>query len=123
VDLIAPTVNEVTRTVIVRLIIDNHNRQWKPGMFVTGHIRQSSSRTAIVLPAEAVQNIEGKNFIFVPAKYGFKPVPVVIGKRNRKRVQIIAGIKQGEVYVSRGAFYLKAIKVTSGQGSHAGHNH
>ncbi len=123
IELVAPTIDEETRTVTVRVIIDNHNRQWKPGMFVTGHIRLFSPQIRLVVPADAVQNIEGKNFIFIPVGAGFNPVQVITGKRDRKKVEIISGIKSGERYVDHGAFDLKAIKITSGQGSHAGHNH
>ena len=77
----------------------------------------------MVVSSEAVQNIDGENFIFVPDDDGFKPIEVALGKSIKGKTEILAGIKAGDRYVSKGAFELKAVHVTSGAGAHAGHGH
>ncbi len=123
IDLAMPVVNEETRTALARVTLDNRAGDWRPGTFVTGHILTHSSDLKVVVDDEAIQNIEGQDVVFVPSGHGFKPKPVVIGERDRRRVQILSGLSVGEPYVSRGAFELKAVKVTSGAGAHAGHGH
>jgi cobalt-zinc-cadmium efflux system membrane fusion protein len=121
--LIGPVVHEESRTVLGRVILPNPRGIWKPGIFVKGQIHSETSSSAVVVPAEAVQNIEGENVIFVPYGDGFKPIDVAVGKSIKGKTEILAGIKAGEHYVSKGAFELKAIQVTSGAGAHAGHGH
>ena len=121
--LIGPVVHEESRTVLGRVILPNPRGIWKPGIFVKGQIHSETSSSAVVVPAEAVQNIEGENVIFVPDGDGFKPIDVALGKSIKGKTEILAGIKAGERYVSKGAFELKAIQVTSGAGAHAGHGH
>ena len=70
-----------------------------------------------------MQNIEGKDGIFVQEGDAFRPVPVVVGRRDRNKAEIVSGLKPGTSYVTRGAFELKAMMITSSLGSHAGHGH
>lgn len=121
--LVGPVINEESRTALGRVTLKNPEAYWKPGQFVTGEILNRTTSTVVVVPSNAVQNIDGENIIFVPEGDGFKPVEVTLGKSTRDKTQIIAGLKTGDRYVARGAFSLKAIKATSGAGSHAGHGH
>lgn len=121
--LIGPVVHEESRTVLGRVILPNPKNLWKPGTFVKGQIHSETPSSAVVVPSEAVQNIDGENFIFVPDDHGFKPIEVALGKSIKKKTEILAGIKAGDSYVSKGAFELKAVLVTSGAGAHAGHGH
>ena len=62
----------------------------------------------IVLPEEAIQQIEGKDSVFVAVKGGFRAVPVATGQRSGGRVEIVSGLKEGQTVVTRGAFALKS---------------
>lgn len=120
---VSPIISEDTRTAMVRVLIDNHDNRFRPGSFVTGKINISADNLPIVLPKEAVQNIKGSNVVFVESIDGFKPVDVVIGREDSGNIEIISGLKAGTRYVSKGAFTLKSIVVTSGIDPHAGHGH
>ena len=121
--LIGPVLQEESRTVLGRVVLPNPKNEWKPGIFVKGQIHSETSSSAVVVPSEAVQNIEGEDVIFVPDGDGFKPTDVAVGKSIKGKTEILAGIKAGDRYISKGAFELKAIQVTSGAGAHAGHGH
>jgi len=123
ITLIGPVVDRDTRTAFARIILDNTDGRWKPGTFVTGYLRLSAKDLPVVVPFEAVQNMEGEDIVFVQDGNAFDALPVVVGRRDRKRVEIISGIDPGEFYVTRGAFELKAIMVTSSLDPHAGHGH
>ena len=77
----------------------------------------------VVVPGEAVQNMDGEEIIFIKDGDIYEPVVIVTGRRDGKRVEVISGLKQGMTYVAQGAFELKSIMVTSGMDSHAGHGH
>lgn len=121
--LVGPVVDKERRTALGRVVLPNPEGFWKPGIFVKGQIQGKTSSSAVVVPSEAVQNIDGENIIFVPDGDGFKPVAVILGKSIKDKTEILAGLKAGDRYVAKGAFELKAVKVTSGAGSHAGHGH
>lgn len=123
IKLLAPTINEETRTVIARIVLANPNGEWKTGSFVTGHIRLSAKNIPLIIPRHAVQNVNGKNVVFIPEGKGFEALPVKTGRSDRTQAEIVSGLKPGMSYVSKGAFELKAIKITSNLDSHAGHGH
>lgn len=121
--LIGPVIDEETRTALARVVLDDRKGLWKPGMFVTGHVRISAEDLPVVVPVEAVQNIEGEDVVFVPEGHGFKSMPVVTGRRDRANLEIVSGLSPGARYVAHGAFALKSMMMTSSLGSHAGHGH
>ena len=123
VSMISPIVDADTRAATARVVVDNHQGQWMPGAFVTGSIRVSDKNLPLVIPRNAVQNFEGKNIVFLADDHGFRQVPVVSGRHDRENVEILSGLQVGQQIVTQGAFELKAILLTSGMDSHAGHGH
>jgi membrane fusion protein, heavy metal efflux system len=70
--------------------------------------RGSVAGSAIVVPEEAVQQVEGRDSVFVQRENGFQAVPVTVGRRSGGRAEIVEGLSPGMVVVTRGAFVLKA---------------
>lgn len=120
---IAPSFNSKTRTVLVRVILDNQKGLLKPGLYATGVVSVPGSGSKVVVPRSAVQMIEGEKVIFVPEGKGFAAIPVTVGRSGNDFIEILSGIKPGEEYVSRGSFELKAVMITGGMDPHAGHGH
>ncbi len=123
IDMISPLVNAETRMISVRVLVDNRSGKWQPGTFVTGEIIVATNKLPVVVPKNAVQNIDGENVIFVVVKTGFKPIPVVLGKSDKDSIEIVSGLTTGRIYVREGAFQLKAQMITSNMDPHAGHGH
>jgi len=69
---------------------------------------RGSAATGIVLPEEAVQQVEGRDVVFVQVRGGFQATPVSTGSRSGGRVQILEGLRPGQTVVVRGAFVLKS---------------
>ena len=114
---------ESTRSATARVVLDNRDGAWKPGTFVTGFIATGQEALPVVVPRVAVQNIEGRDVIFVEHEGAFEMTPVTTGRADRTQVGIVSGLAVGTPYVAEGAFHLKATVVTSALGSHAGHGH
>ena len=62
----------------------------------------------IVLPEEAVQQIGGRDMVFVQVDGGFQAVPVTVGQRSGGRIEILEGLRPGLNVVTQGAFVLKS---------------
>lgn len=123
VSMIAPFVKQSTRSATARVVLDNRDGAWMPGTFATGFLSTSKARLPVVTPKHAVQNIEGRDVMFVEHEGVFKMIPVTLGRADRTHVEIVAGLEPGTPYVAEGAFQLKATVITRTLGSHAGHGH
>ena len=121
--MVSPIVDKETRTATARLVIDNGDGSWRPGVFVVGQMSVSAEEVPVVVPRNAVQTVEGEQVVFVPEGENFEPVRVRTGRSDRQRVEITGGLPAGTPYVAEGAFELKAKLVTSGLDPHAGHGH
>ncbi len=106
---ISPAIDEQTRTATARIVLHNPQGQWRPGLFVTGHVAMDESASAaIVVPRTALQIVEGKTVIFVQTQKGYEPRQVRVGKTNATHIEIVKGLGRGDRYVSNNAFTLKA---------------
>ena len=69
---------------------------------------RGSQESGIILPEEAVQQIEGRDMVFVQVKGGFQATPVSVGSRSGGRIEILDGLSAGQTVVTKGAFVLKS---------------
>ena len=123
ISMVTPFVDEATRSASARVVLDNQDGRWTPGTFVTGFISNSEEHVPVVVARQSVQNIEGRNVVFVEHEGAFEMTPVTLGRTDRTHVEVLAGLPAGTSYVAEGAFQLKATAVTSNLDSHAGHGH
>ena len=71
-------------------------------------VPQGSALRTIVLPEEAVQQVGGRDVVFVQVRGGFQAVPVTVGQRSGGRIEVLEGLRPGLVVVTQGAFVLKS---------------
>lgn len=62
----------------------------------------------LILPEEAVQQIDGRDMVFAAVDGGFRPVPVTVGARGDGKIEIVGGIEPGQSVATEGAFVLKS---------------
>ncbi|MBA2881894.1 cobalt-zinc-cadmium efflux system membrane fusion protein [Desulfosalsimonas propionicica] len=120
IDYVSPVVDEATRTATARVILDNSDGRWRPGLFVTGKVDMKSTPADIMVPKSAIQAIDEKPVVFVRTGNGFAPAHVEIGKRNTTHVEIAAGIAPNTHIVVTHTFMLKSELKKESIG---GHNH
>lgn len=121
VTYIASTLTEGTRTVTARVVLENAQRKWKAGEFLTVRIETGQEQVARRVPIEAVQQWEGGDVVFVRHDDGsFAPHPIEIGRRNDRFVEIVGDDPPiGAPIVVANSFLFKA---ELGKGA-AGHSH
>ena len=120
---VSPIIDEKTRTMQARVVLDNQDNTLWPGLYVTVHLTAQTRDASVVIPKSAVQVLDERQVVFVEDGDGFEAVPVKIGAADRERVVVSSGLRPGRRYVTNGAFELKAKIVSSGMGAHAGHGH
>ncbi|GAB4179946.1 MAG: efflux RND transporter periplasmic adaptor subunit [Calditrichia bacterium] len=108
ISYISPVVDEKTRTTTARVVLENPDGHWRPGLFVTGRVIIGTETVPVYAPKTALETFENRTVVFVKNDEGFEPQPVTIGRSNTKAVEIVAGLKPGQQYVSKGGFTLKA---------------
>ena len=109
VALVGDTVNPKTRRVTVRCTLKNTDGRLKPQMFATAVIREREPRTAVVIPADAIQALEGRDVVFVAESGGvFRPRPIETGPASDGMVEVHSGLRAGETIAVTGSFVLKS---------------
>src|SRR3989338_2375959 len=79
---ISPRVDDQTRTIKIRVDIENEDHFLKFGMFVTGRIQKEAEMESIVIPLESVQTIDSGKIVFIKTgdeTFEAKEVKVQIG--------------------------------------------
>ncbi len=106
VDFVYPTVSNETRTVKVRVRLDNREGLLKPGMY--GRVLLSGrGAPALVLPSEAVVNTGEHSYVFLVRGAGhFEPRLVTVGVQDGDDVQIRSGVAAGDTVVASASFLI-----------------
>ena len=105
---VSPIVNESTRTATARVVLENTAGRWRPGLFVSGRVKASSTAVDIVVPKSAIQKIDGETVVFVKTDHGFYPAAVKTGRQNLSAVEIVSGIEPHTRIAVTQTFMLKA---------------
>lgn len=107
VNLIYPTIDELTRTFAVEVLLPNTNNKVRPGMFAR-----------VVLPVEKVERIvvsdkavvkqagSNERFVFVVDGDRVVHTKVEIGRRMDNKFEILNGLQPGQSVVVNGAARL-----------------
>jgi cobalt-zinc-cadmium efflux system membrane fusion protein len=105
---VSPVVDEHTRTALARVVMDNSNGSWRPGMFVTGRVAVDVADVPIAVPLTALQTTNGRSVVFVQDEDGFEPRQLHLGRTSATHAEVLSGLTAGERYVASGGFILKA---------------
>lgn len=107
---VTPTADLASRAATVVLDLSTGPQGLRPGQFVRVRLRLAGAEASagVIVPADAVQSIEGRDTVFVRTREGFAPRAVVVARRSGARALITEGLRPGETVAGRNAFLLKA---------------
>lgn len=106
VDYIQPEMDPMTRTVKVRLEMDNPGLRLKPEMYVDVDFSPGGARQ-LTVDSEAVLDSGQHQTVFVDLGDGhIEPRAVKAGQRYGNRIEILSGLKAGERVAVSGNFLL-----------------
>ena len=102
-----PDVNPDTRTVPVRIAIENPEFQLAPGMFATLEFTGKAGESQLVVPNEAVIMTGERNVVIVAREGGgFDVADVTVGTEVDGKTVILSGLEEGQSIVLSGQFLI-----------------
>lgn len=105
---VCPIIQEESITARAVAELPNSDKKWRPGTFVNVEISKGETVCEIVVPKEALQNIDGADVVFVKNSDGFEKRIVQTGKSDDNHVEIVSGLEIGEAFADANSFILKA---------------
>lgn len=118
VTAINPQIDQVTRNVKVRALVDNPDELLRSGMFVNIELLLADSRQVLSVPATAVLFATFGNSVFVvdsqtnsetgETNLVLRQQFISLGESRGDFVEVKAGLEAGETVVTSGVFKLRA---------------
>jgi len=105
---VAPVLDPATRTAQIEVEIANPQARLKPGMYARVDFTVERRANTLVVPANALVDVQGKRGVFRPAEGDVaKFHPIETGLVDEHQIEIIAGLTEGDRVVTTGAAALR----------------
>lgn len=107
VGALLPEVNAQTRTLKVRIEVDNRAHRLLPGMFATLRFKQGVRDDMLLVPSEAIIATGTRTIVMLAEDGGrFTPTAVQPGIESNGQTEIKSGLKAGQRVVLSGQFLI-----------------
>lgn len=97
-----------SQSTIARAVLDNTDGLWRPGAAVKARIAVAHKPAALVVPTSALQDLEGREVVFVREGETYTAHPVELGMRDALQVEVLGGLEAGEQVVVEQSYLIKA---------------
>lgn len=104
---INPQIDPVSRTLPVRALYANQNRELRPGGFVKVSLALGATAEALQIPTEAVVPVASGYTVYVVRRGRAAVQPVSIGIRSDEVIQITKGLAVGDSVIRTGILQVK----------------
>lgn len=103
---VAPTIDEVTRSLELKALAPNSNGALIPGAFAKIEVLMQTQKNVVMIPAESIlsESAGEKAYLYRGGKV--EPVMVETGSRTNNRVEIIKGIAVGDTVITTGIMQI-----------------
>ncbi|WP_305909033.1 efflux RND transporter periplasmic adaptor subunit [Methylomarinum sp. Ch1-1] len=108
IDYLGALVGEQTRSAPAHVHIENPERRWRPGLFVSVEVIEEKIAAPVTVSLEALQTWRGNEVVFVQSGDEFEVRPLKLGRRDTNKAEVIKGLVAGERYAVTNSFVLKA---------------
>jgi Cu(I)/Ag(I) efflux system membrane fusion protein len=107
VDYIYPELRPETRTVRLRIRVENPDHVLRHGMFASIRVAAPARESVLAIPSEAlIRTGTGERVVLALGEGRFKPVPVKAGLAVADKVEVLDGLKEGDRVVASAQFLL-----------------
>ncbi len=114
---VAPFGSASNQTLTARVLLDNADGRWAPGLYVTVDVTLAESAVPVAVRNEALQILDGRTVVFAEGPEGFQPLTVETGRSDSEATEIVKGLMPGDRYVVGNSFILKA-ELGKGEAEH-----
>jgi len=104
---ISPVLDPATRTAQIEVEIENAQFRLKPGMYARVNFTVEQRSNTLVVPANALVDVQGTRGVFQPNGETAKFKPVKVGLSDEKLVEVSEGLAEGDRIVTTGAAALR----------------
>lgn len=102
VDAIDSKVDPVGHNLTIRATLHNHNGHLKSGQFANVYVPVGGEKEVVTVPEAAVESVGKTEHVFIVEDNVVRKVEVKTGRREQGKVEIIAGVKKGDLVVTAG---------------------
>ncbi|MEZ5558031.1 MAG: efflux RND transporter periplasmic adaptor subunit [Pseudomonadales bacterium] len=107
VTYVYPVVDVSTRSVRVRMVVDNSDAELKPGMFGDVTIAVATAQPVLSVPREAViRGVPQDRVVLALDDERFRAQPVTIGREIGDRLEVLAGLSEDAWVVVSAQFLI-----------------
>jgi cobalt-zinc-cadmium efflux system membrane fusion protein len=108
ISYISALIGVQTRTATARVVLDNREGHWLPGMFVTAELVTEEIEVPVAVTADAIQTLNDHSVVF--GRYGeyFEARPLKLGRSDGQMVEVLGELAAGEQYAAGNSFAIKA---------------
>ncbi|MDN3492205.1 efflux RND transporter periplasmic adaptor subunit [Winogradskyella bathintestinalis] len=122
VDFIDPVLNTKTRTVTLRVVLNNKDEVFKPGMFVTANIEgnTNSNDEILTIPSSAVLWTGERSVVYLKTSQEqpvFEMREIKLGNQIGNEYEVLEGLFAGNEIVTNGTFTVDAAAQLQGKKS------
>lgn len=108
VTYVAPFGSSANQTLTARVLLDNAQRHWAPGLYVTAEVTLAEREVPLAIRRSAIQMLNDAPVVFVQIDGGFQARAVRLGKADGDMTEILSGLHPGEIYAAEDSYVLKA---------------
>jgi len=120
---ISPVLDATTRTNQVRTKIENPENKLKPEMFVNAKIIIDLGEK-LAIPEEAVLDTGMRKIVYLSKAEGFlEAKEVKLGQKADGHYEVLEGLKEGDIIVTSGNFFVDSESKLKAAASGASHQH
>ncbi len=122
VDFIDPVLDTSTRTLTLRVVLNNQNNVFKPGMFVQAEIESiiNKNESVLVIPSSAVLWTGERSVVYLksdPDQPVFEMHEITLGNKIGANYEVLEGLSNGDEIVTNGTFTVDAAAQLHGKRS------
>ncbi|BAJ00178.1 heavy metal efflux system protein, putative [Shewanella violacea DSS12] len=107
IDYIYPELDPVTRSLRVRIVVQNHKLELRPNTLAKIDIFGGPNADVLVIPQEALIQTGKENRVIVKLENNsFTARKVTVGMLSQGKAEILDGLDEGELVITSGQFLL-----------------
>ncbi|MDX2142485.1 MAG: efflux RND transporter periplasmic adaptor subunit [Rhodospirillaceae bacterium] len=116
---ILPTTQAGSQAVPARVMLDNADLQWRPGMMVEADITTGERDAALAVRMSGLQKFRDFDVVFAKVSNTYEVRMLELGVDDGEWIEVLGGLAPGTTYVTENSFLIKADIEKSG----ASHDH
>lgn len=104
---------------LARVVLDNADGRWVPGLFVKGHVRIGQTKVPLAVKRSGLQAFRDFTVVFEQVGDTYEVRMLELGRQDGTWVEVLGGLEPGARYVAGNSYLIKADIEKSG----ASHDH